>query len=188
LPKVRSTPEPPASVPRQDAAATPGVETDRDSLDGAPTTGGGLLFVIPLLQAAGFAAWLAERPALAAARLPERLLLLLAAHAGLPPDDPIVEWLAATARDAPTAEGAEDACRMWRAGLRGWLARRARLTLRELIVRPALFAVTPTHVDLTFDLAQADLRIRRLGLDVDPGWVAWLGRVVSFHYDDKVTR
>jgi hypothetical protein len=26
------------------------------------------------------------------------------------------------------------------------------------------------------------MRIRRAGLDIDPGWVPWLGRVVSFHY------
>jgi hypothetical protein len=33
-----------------------------------------------------------------------------------------------------------------------------------------------------FDLAAADVRVRRSGLDIDPGWVPWLGRVVRFHY------
>jgi hypothetical protein len=24
--------------------------------------------------------------------------------------------------------------------------------------------------------------VRRLGLDIDPGWLPWFGRVVAFHY------
>jgi hypothetical protein len=26
------------------------------------------------------------------------------------------------------------------------------------------------------------LAVRRAGLDLDPGWVPWFGRVVGFHY------
>ena len=33
-----------------------------------------------------------------------------------------------------------------------------------------------------FDLTRVDIRIRRAGLDIDPGWVPWLARVVLFHY------
>ena len=39
-------------------------------------------------------------------------------------------------------------------------------------------AFTDTHVDVLFDLGHADIRVRRAGLDIDPGWVPWLGRVV----------
>ena len=28
-----------------------------------------------------------------------------------------------------------------------------------------------------------DLDIRRAGLDIDPGWLPWLGRVVRFRYE-----
>ena len=64
--------------------------------------------------------------------------------------------------------------------------RLAGLGLRTLIVRPARLAWTETHVDVHFTLNQADLRIRRAGLDFNPGWVPWLGRVVTFHYGEAL--
>jgi hypothetical protein len=39
-----------------------------------------------------------------------------------------------------------------------------------------------THLDLWFQPRQAEIRVRRHGLDLDPGWVPWLGRVITFHY------
>ncbi len=60
--------------------------------------------------------------------------------------------------------------------------RRARLGLHDLVCRPARITATRTHVDLLFDLRRADVRVRGAGLDVDPGWVPWLGQVVRFHY------
>ncbi len=58
------------------------------------------------------------------------------------------------------------------------------LGLRTLTLRPARLAWTETHVDAHFRLDQADVRIRRAGLDFNPGWVPWLGRVVTFHYGE----
>jgi hypothetical protein len=52
----------------------------------------------------------------------------------------------------------------------------------DVFGRPGSFTLTPTHLDIFFQLDQADIRIRRAGLDLDPGWVPWLGRVVLFHY------
>lgn len=60
------------------------------------------------------------------------------------------------------------------------------LGLRTLTLRPARLAWTDTHVDVHFTLNQADLRIRRAGLDFNPGWVPWLGRVVTFHYGEAL--
>jgi len=45
-----------------------------------------------------------------------------------------------------------------------------------------LFA-TETHLDLEFATIEIDVELRLAGLDIDPGWVPWLGRVVAFHYD-----
>jgi hypothetical protein len=59
----------------------------------------------------------------------------------------------------------------------------ATLSLRDLVRRPALVSLTETHVDVFFRPGDADMRIRRAGLDVDPGWVPWLQRVIAFHYD-----
>ena len=62
------------------------------------------------------------------------------------------------------------------------LRRHCRLSLRALIQRPGRVVLTATHWDVIFDLNQIDLRLRRVALDTDPGWVGWLGRVVQFHY------
>ncbi|HYJ85676.1 MAG TPA: hypothetical protein VEW46_06460, partial [Pyrinomonadaceae bacterium] len=70
----------------------------------------------------------------------------------------------------------------WHRAIRRWCRAYAGLTLPELINRRALITSTRTHTDLFFDVRKADIRIRRAGLDLDPGWVPWLGRAVSFHY------
>jgi hypothetical protein len=70
----------------------------------------------------------------------------------------------------------------WLTACRRWLRRFARTGLADLVRRPAEVALSRTHADLVFDHRQADLRLRRAGLDLDPGWVPWMGRVVTYHY------
>jgi len=65
-----------------------------------------------------------------------------------------------------------------------YLRRYAKISPRRLVRRPALVHATPTHIDLCFDARWVELEVRLAGLDLDPGWVPWLGRVVSFHYDE----
>jgi len=36
--------------------------------------------------------------------------------------------------------------------------------------------------ELRLPLAQADIRLRRAGFDIDPGYLPWLDTVVHFHY------
>jgi hypothetical protein len=74
--------------------------------------------------------------------------------------------------------------RAWLLATRRWLRRQARLGLADVVRRPGRMTATRTHLDLFFDLDQADIRIRRAGLDIDPGWVPWLGRVLYFHYQE----
>ena len=62
------------------------------------------------------------------------------------------------------------------------LRRHGRISLRRLVKRPGRVALTTTHWDVLFDLNQTDIRLRRAALDTDPGWVAWLGLVVQYHY------
>ena len=52
-------------------------------------------------------------------------------------------------------------------------------------MREGRVAVTRTHLDFIFDFDQVDIRIRRAGIDIDPGWVNWLGMVVQFHYQQE---
>jgi len=73
-------------------------------------------------------------------------------------------------------------CQTWLTALRRWCRRYARIGLQALVCRTGRVSVTPTHIDIFFDHQQADLRIRKVGLDINPGWVAWLGRVVTYHY------
>ena len=167
------------------------------------TSCAGLLFLVPVLERLGFADFLAAHPVLLECEFPARLLLFLGARAGLRPDDPL-----ALALDQPPASELAlplgelpEATReilswpaprarldssfvAWLTAIRRWCRRRLRLGLVNLIRRPGRVAVSRTQIDVYFDLASADLRLRRLALDVDPGWVPWLGRVVRFHYLD----
>lgn len=70
----------------------------------------------------------------------------------------------------------------WLTAARRWLRRYAGIGIADLVRRPALLWSTATHLDLRFDLSIADLRLRRTGLDFDPGWLPWFGRVVRFEY------
>jgi hypothetical protein len=81
-------------------------------------------------------------------------------------------------------EGCESAT-IWLTTCRRYLRRHARIGLASLVLRPARLAITPTHLDVFFRLTAADLRIRRAGLDIDPGWLPWFGRVVAFHYGER---
>jgi hypothetical protein len=78
--------------------------------------------------------------------------------------------------------------RAWIVAAKRWCWRMGRITAREIVNRSGRVWLTRTDLDVTFPLAAADLRIRRIGLDVDPGWLPWFGecgRVVRFHYRDR---
>lgn len=52
-----------------------------------------------------------------------------------------------------------------------------------LLRRRAQLHVTATHVDMVLGLDDATVPVRVAGLDLDPGWVPELGRVVRFLYE-----
>jgi hypothetical protein len=171
-------------VPRRRAADStpPPVASAWDRPDAEPTVAGGLLFLLPVLERVGFAAWCAQRgsaepePDVVAAAV----LQLLLARLGVDEEDPV--WaLAAPFRLHPARRDAAS----WLTRCRRYVRRRAHIGLASLVVRPARIAVTATHADVFFPLSAADARTRRAGLDIDPGWVPWFGRVVAFHYEDR---
>ena len=88
-------------------------------------------------------------------------------------------WMAQQLIAAATAE---EQAALWLDACRRWLRRSGGIGLASLVRRPARLALTASHADLFFRLDQTDLRVRRLGLDIDPGWLPWFGRVVAFHY------
>jgi len=55
--------------------------------------------------------------------------------------------------------------------------------LAALLIRRGRLEVGPGRADLHLPADAIDIAVRRAGLDIDPGWVPWLGRVIRFHYD-----
>lgn len=78
----------------------------------------------------------------------------------------------------------ELALRSWRYALRRWCRRFSRMGLHDVVVRFGHVAATKTHIDVFFNHRQADVRLRKSGMDINPGWTPWLGRIITFHYVD----
>ena len=137
---------------------------------------------MPVLSRLGIESTLGEHPHLVEGELPARLIHHLAHRLGVDPDDPVLA-AAPIAEDASPIE--EHVVASWLTAARRWCRRTARLGLFDLAHREGRIASTRTHLDVLFSLDQVDLRLRRAGLDVDPGWLPWFGRVVRFHYLEK---
>jgi hypothetical protein len=146
--------------------------------DRLPTAAGGLLFLIRLFELAGLPEVLDRRRDLSQAGLAWQLFRSALRLSRVDEKDAL--W------SLPDPAGPLPAGMLWRPLLRAHHRCRkfSGLSLRELICRPALASLTETHIDLFFRPADADVRVRRAGLDVNPGWVPWLQRVVTFHYSD----
>jgi hypothetical protein len=148
------------------------------------TSYAGLLFLIPILSRLGIGDLLAERADLVSDEWPARVILRLAGRFGIPRDDPSIDWLMVDGLDiAPSNR------RLTAAWIRAVRARCRRDTMRGLAAlarRDGAVAVTRTHLDVIFSYAQTDIDVRRAGIDLDPGWVPWLGRVVQFHYVERL--
>jgi len=136
---------------------------------------GGVLFLINALRRLSIEAVLdAEEPP---APTGWRLLRALGTAYGMPDDEPLALFLEGQdletqVRPALMADLLDGIAALYSAD-GPWplpLAQAARLGASE------------THLHLDLDAASADLAVRLAGLDFDPGWVPWLGRVVSFHY------
>jgi hypothetical protein len=143
----------------------------------------GFFGVVPLLNQLG----LIQRCDRLPLDFPAHLLSYLAITFGIPDRDPIHQLLTSQDSDSlfkgvtSMTEVTSDIT-AWVAAMRSWCRRYVGMTIAELVNRPGTFTLTPTHLDIFFQHDQADIRIRRSGLDLDPGWVPWLGRVVLFHY------
>ena len=138
--------------------------------EAVPTEAAGLLFAIPALLHMG------AEPYLPLAGVP--LLKLLCAVSGTPAGDPMRLYL----DNFETEPGCELAVTYLAFALRRWLRRYAKMGVRELARRTGRVSITRTHIDVNFDHRQADIRIRKTGLDLNPGWTPFLGKVVQFQY------
>jgi hypothetical protein len=50
---------------------------------------------------------------------------------------------------------------------------------------PARVIATASHWDIYFPLQSVRLGLRLVAWDINPGWLPWLGRVVSLHYVEQ---
>lgn len=53
---------------------------------------------------------------------------------------------------------------------------------QDLFAIEAVLEIDASHVEVFYPLDAVRLDVRRVGLDIDPGWLPWLGKVVRFHY------
>jgi hypothetical protein len=180
----------PGALPRATAEADAATAVLADSAAAAASsqprgkviaTGwGGVLFLINTLQRL-------DVGTLLAALGPEaptgwRLLHDLGVAFGMPTDEPMTWFLAA--QDLETTVPSD----MRTALLDGIEALYSTDGPWPLpLAQPARLRATETHVDLELATTTVDLAVRLAGLDLDPGWVPWLGRVVAFHYDQMPT-
>jgi hypothetical protein len=152
-----------------------------------PTVVGGLFFLIPVLEHLGIAARLEADPRLFDVALAARFFARVARRFGAPDEDAALLALGGDRADVniEDTELRPEVERLVRELLletRRFCRKNLRLGLRNVVCRPGRMASTRTHLDVVFDLEAADIRVRRAGLDLDPGWVPWLGRVVRYHY------
>ncbi|NTX67269.1 hypothetical protein HUA74_42130 [Myxococcus sp. CA051A] len=172
---------------KPDSLAEPPTRSDRPTWSETPmrTELGGLLFLIPVLERLGLPALLDAVPSLIEAEMPERLFGAIARRLGATEADATLALFGSRALGA-LPRGLEFDLELLLRGLRvavrRWCLRRGGIGLRALVLRPARIMATRTHLDVLLDIRGADPRVRGLGLDIDPGWVPWLGRVVRFHY------
>jgi hypothetical protein len=59
---------------------------------------------------------------------------------------------------------------------------RAAELVGRMVRRPGSVLARPGWIEVRLPADQVDLRVRGAGLDLDPGWVPWLGVVVRYHY------
>lgn len=134
----------------------------------------GLWLVIPALNRMGLSEW-AEAWSIG---FGSALLRHIAARHRLLDEDAALAPLIARETELGWAGDA------WRVGLDRWLRRRARLRLCDVIHRPGRLRLVEDRLTVRFHPDHADIRLRRPALDLDPGWVPWLGLAVRYEYRD----
>ncbi len=183
--------------------------------DLAETNGGGLFFVIPILNRLGFLDFLEDWPSLPASDFPIQLLHFLSQQVEVAENDPVrlslphpadtstplIRWKIPQSwqqfmdpdellpalpqnQEKPQPVSTAVLLQIWHHALAQWCFHFTKMSLSELIVRPARVTASKTHIDVIFNINDIDIRVRRAGLDQNPGWVPWLARVVYFHFKD----
>jgi hypothetical protein len=168
---------------------------------GRHTAYAGLLFLLATAAEAGIPDRLLNDHRLADLPLPWSVHAVGRALAPVGIDDPAVLALAGLAappdRDHLERGGAEfeavaDTAAAWRratvqrvreTGGAGADGQDSDTIFDRVVQRAGHVLHEPGWVEVVLDVADTDVVVRRAGLDLDPGWVPWLGSVVRFRYE-----
>jgi hypothetical protein len=159
-----------------------------------PTAWAGVLFLLATAARVSVPERIAVDPVLGARPLPW-ILRRVAAGLGAPPDDPIAAVFAGEdpARADPWRtdvatpvedDAVADLVRRWAGATLAAIdpANEDASRMTSVLRRPGVIRWSPGWTELEMPLDSVDLDIRRAGLDLDPGWVPWLGVVVRYRY------
>jgi hypothetical protein len=161
----RSDPEGPGGTDlRTDASPAPAAE-------GAYTEWAGLFFALNLFRWTGTLAATAGR------------LRDIAAFLRVAADDPLLAVLERLDSCGDVQSESNESRASALRELRLACLRATRRPLRRVLHRAGLVHLNRTHLTIELRLAEVSLAVRVAGLDVDPGWVASMGRIVRFEYD-----
>ena len=162
-------PFPPAAAPAQARQLWP---------DEARSAAAGLFLLVQPLRFLGFEAWLKRHPDETAGGYGATLLRDIARRLRVLEDDPLWTYL---------RQGDQEPfdTRPWRTALAGLLRRRCKLTLAAVVRRKGWLSGGRTSLDIRYPAQSADIRLRRMAFDIDPGRVAWLGLTLAYHYRDR---
>ncbi len=157
----------------------------KDGLHSKKSQIAGLFFLIPILERLGISTLLQSQPSLLDAEFAAHLLTHIALRLGADAEDPILQIFQ---RKIQQPGSIQDLIRSFHIAIRRYCRRTVGMGLVRLICREGWIQTSPTHCDIFFEHGQADILIRKAGLDIDPGWVPWLGWVISYHYGSTTER
>jgi hypothetical protein len=177
-----SADHPSGTIISPELARTPGAphpeQVPRASHGEERSVAAGLFLLIGPLRFLGFEAWLARNPRAAAAGYGVALLRAIAARHGIAADDPVWTHLSNDDGEPPDTTP-------WRVGLARMLRRRCRLKLGDVVRRPGWLSGGAGALEARFPSDEADIRLRRMAFDLDPGFVPWLGLTAAYRYEDR---
>jgi hypothetical protein len=209
-PAVRTTGEdgPAAATPGADGAGqreqdpvtaparTPPGEIAGEDQTAHDTAYAGLLFLLGTASAAGVPEGLLEEPAFAARTLPW-VLHQVAVRLGVPPADAAaatfagldpgtcLPWIGDQPANEPERAALDVVAGLWSqatAVALGLGEEGKTDAVDRVIRRSGAIDWAPGWTEVRMPLDEVDLDVRRAGLDLDPGWVPWLGTVVRYVY------
>jgi hypothetical protein len=185
----------------------PSESANESSYDaGIATYNAGFFYCLGILDRMGIAATLAAHPELIDCSFVAFLLNQLARAAEIHADDAVMQvgsWFSGDqalsgercieffptmlpvqwrSRRGAYTWTLDRLARAWILALRRWLHRTTGMSLPALVSRPGHIRATRTHLEVVMPQSAIDMRIRKAAIDVNPGWLPWLGKVVSFEY------